>query len=57
MATLTVQKDPETGDFFLEFPSDLLEKVGWKVGDTLKWTDQGNGSWELTKVEVTGEQG
>lgn len=55
--TLTVQEDPKTGDAILEFPPDLLEKVGWKEGDTLKWTDRGDGSWALAKAEVTDEQG
>lgn len=55
--TLTVQEDPETGDAILEFPPDLLEKAGWREGDTLKWTDRGDGSWILTKTEVTDEQG
>lgn len=55
--TLTVQEDPETGDAILEFPPELLEKAGWREGDTLKWTDQGDGSWILTKAEVTDEQG
>lgn len=49
--TLEVQEDPETGDAILEFPPDLLEQAGWKEGDTLIWTDLGNGSWSLTKQE------
>jgi len=55
--TLTVQEDPKTGDAILEFPPDLLEKVGWKEGDILKWTDRGDGSWVLAKAVVADEQG
>ena len=43
--TVELQEDPETGDCILEFPPEMLDQVGWKEGDTLTWTDQGNGSW------------
>lgn len=49
--TLDVKEDLETGDAILEFPEDLLEQAGWKEGDTLTWTDLGNGSWSLTKQQ------
>ena len=47
--TLEIKEDPETGELILEFPKDLLETAGWAEGDTLIWTDQGDGSWELAK--------
>lgn len=47
----TVQEDPETGDAIIEFPDDLLAEVGWKEGDTLKWTVEEDGTCILTKVE------
>jgi hypothetical protein len=50
--TLTVEEDPETGDAILQFPPDLLEQAGWKEGDTLEWTDRGDGSWSLEKKSV-----
>jgi len=49
--TLDIKEDPETGDAILEFPEDLLNQAGWKEGDTLKWTNLGNGTWSLTKQE------
>lgn len=51
--TLNVEEDPETGDAMLTFPPDLLEKAGWKEGDTLEWIDRKDGSWELKKKEET----
>lgn len=51
--TVNVEEDPETGDAIITFPPDLLEKQGWVEGDTLKWTDMGDGSWTLTKVLPT----
>lgn len=51
--TLEIQEDPETGDAILEFPPELLTEAGWAEGDTLKWTDLGDGSWSLSKVDKT----
>lgn len=51
---LDVKTDPETGDGILEFPPELLERVGWVEGDVLVWTDLGDGTWSLTKK---GEEG
>ena len=47
--TLTVQEH-EDGSQFIEFPEEVLKDAGWKEGDTLKWTDIGNGSWSLAKI-------
>ncbi len=48
--TLEVQESP-TGDQFIVFPPDALDQVGWKEGDEIEWTDNGDGSWTLTKKE------
>ena len=48
--TLEVQESP-TGDQFIEFPPEALEEVGWKEGDQIEWSDNGDGSWTLTKKE------
>ena len=50
--TLEVQEDPETGDCILEFPPEMLEQAGWQEGDTLIWTDRGDGSFELSKKDT-----
>lgn len=49
--TLIVQEDPETKDLILEFPDSLMESTGWKIGDTLEWVPQDNGSWLLRKQQ------
>lgn len=54
--TLKVEEDPETGDAMIAFPPDLLEKAGWKEGDTLNWIDQKDGSWRLEKIDTTSEK-
>jgi hypothetical protein len=47
---LPVQQRIEEGvdDYYVQFPDDLLEETGWKEGDQLNWTDNGDGSWTLT---------
>ena len=45
-----------SGDAILTFPPDLLEQAGWKEGDTLKWIDQKDGSWQLKKVDTSSEK-
>lgn len=47
--TLEIQEDPDTKELFLEIPPDVLENLGWKEGDNLNWSDNGDGSWSLTK--------
>jgi hypothetical protein len=53
--TITVEEDPDTGDLLLPLPPDLLEMQGWQSGDTLTWIDNKDGSWSLTKKEVTND--
>ena len=44
--TLTVNEDG-----VLTFPDEMIETLGWKEGDVLKWTDNHDGSFSLTKPE------
>ena len=34
--TLTVEQDEFSKDFYIILPDELLEKMEWEVGDTLK---------------------
>jgi hypothetical protein len=47
---LPVQVDGLTGDCFVEFPDDLLERAGFKEGDIVEWVPRGDDSFELRKV-------
>jgi hypothetical protein len=53
METLTVNEDPQTGDLYLQFSDDLLEKLGWEPGDNLAWIDNENGTWTLKKYDAS----
>lgn len=52
--TVTVEEDPDSPDeCILPFPEDLLLEAGWREGDTIAWTENGDGTWTLTKKEDT----
>lgn len=43
------QEDPETGDLFLPLPPELLERMGWTIGDTLLWSTDEQGRWVIRR--------
>jgi len=51
MITLPVEQIGD--DYFLTFTDDLLEELGWKVGDDLDWDLQPDGSIKVTKHDET----
>ena len=54
MITLPVEQDDE--GYYLTFSDDLLEELGWKVGDDLDWDVQDDGSIKVSKHIETNEQ-
>mgnify|MGYP003633126761 FL=1 len=50
MATVSVIYDEETDEFILPLGNDVCDEVGWQVGDTIKWQDNGDGTYTLTKA-------
>ena len=49
MITLPVEKDGD--DYIVTFTDDLLEELGWSIGDDLDWDVQTDGSIIVTKHE------
>jgi len=47
--TFIVTLEEDGDDLILPLPEELLENLEWAIGDTLEWTDQGQGSWSLRK--------
>jgi bifunctional DNA-binding transcriptional regulator/antitoxin component of YhaV-PrlF toxin-antitoxin module len=35
----------------LPFSDELLEQVGWKIGDTIEWIDNKDGTWTMRKKD------
>ena len=42
-----VQEDDE--GYFIQFTDEMLEKTGWKIGDTLLWEPKPGNAWTLRK--------
>jgi hypothetical protein len=43
----------ENGDLVLPLSDELLQSVGWKIGDTVVWKDNEDGSWSMSKKPTT----
>jgi hypothetical protein len=41
----------EDGEAYIELPDELIDEAGWEVGDDLEWSDNGDGSFTLTKSD------
>lgn len=48
---LPVEADGPSGEYYVTFPSDLLEAANLEEGDQVEWVDQGDGSYILKKCE------
>ena len=45
-----LEKDSD-GELVLPFNEEMLDELGWGVGDTLTWTDNGDGTFSISKHE------
>lgn len=41
MTIKQVKYDEETDEYFIEFSEEEMEEIGWKIGDRIKWEDNG----------------
>ena len=48
---IEIQNDDETGDAFFELPPVLMNNLGWKPGDELKWEETENGGFRCRKIK------
>lgn len=46
----TVELIEDGEDLILPLDNEIFDELGWQVGDTLDWSDNGDGSWTLRKV-------
>jgi len=49
-------EEDSNGDLVFPFDEDMLAELGWDVGDTLKWTDIGDGTFSISKYEDSDSQ-
>jgi hypothetical protein len=51
MPMVQVVEDPDNpGELLLDLGYELCAEIGWKVGDTVQWIDNKDGSWLLQKT-------
>ena len=48
--SLKIEVKEQDGYQYIELPDSLMKKMGWKIGDTIDWVDNKDGSWSLLKV-------
>ena len=52
--TVSVITDPDNPEeLAIPLSEALLESLGWRIGDTLEWHDNGDGSWTMTKSNTS----
>lgn len=52
MPTVKLKQD-ESGNLILPISESLMKEVGWEIGDSIEWSDNGDGSWTMTKKVKT----
>jgi bifunctional DNA-binding transcriptional regulator/antitoxin component of YhaV-PrlF toxin-antitoxin module len=50
--TYVAKVEEDENGAYIVFPDEMMEQVGWKEGDQIKWTDNGDGSYTLTKTNT-----
>jgi len=54
MTSLELQvQSNDKDELYFEFPEDLLNRLGWDVGDDLQFNDNKDGSFTIKKVNMT----
>lgn len=46
---VTVEEDPETGDLVMPIPQEALDANKWRIGDTLTWSIDDEGTATLVR--------
>jgi hypothetical protein len=47
--TISVVYDEELKEYVLPLGDELCDQLGWKIGDTLVWIDNKDGSYTVKK--------
>ena len=54
MPMVQIVEDPDNpGELLLDLGHELCAEIGWKVGDTVEWIDQKDGTWLLRSTSQT----
>lgn len=44
-------KEDTNGDLYIELSDEIMEDVGWVIGDTLEWKQNDDHTWTLSKKD------
>jgi bifunctional DNA-binding transcriptional regulator/antitoxin component of YhaV-PrlF toxin-antitoxin module len=50
--TTKIEMDP-SGEAYFQIPDELWDTLGWEIGDTIMWDDNGDGSYTLRKNDAS----
>jgi len=51
--TIVTFEEDKDGNLVLPISDEMMEELGWKIGDTINWTDNKDGSWTMSKKPET----
>lgn len=49
--TVELQMDYRSFDLILPFPDEVLQEMGWGLGDIIEWIDNKDGTFTLRKID------
>lgn len=52
MTIVTLEEDKD-GNLVLPISDEMMAELGWMIGDTIKWNDNKDGTWTMTKKQKT----
>lgn len=55
--TWTIELEEDGDDIILPLPQEVLDHLDLQEGDVLKWSDNGNGTFSLTKGKYDSDSG
>ena len=51
MTIVTLEEDKD-GNLVLPISDEMMLELGWKIGDTINWNDNEDGTWTMSKLET-----
>ena len=46
-------EEDDNGECYFNIPEEVLEDLGWNVGDILEYSDEGDGTLLITRADIT----
>lgn len=49
--TVNIGWDDFAEEYILPIPEEIIQELGWGLGDIVEWIDNKDGSWTLRRIE------